>query len=194
MRERRPIGKVALTMLAAAIILCGVVACQVGGGQTISRHPRPSTEPGANILVQQYGGRAPRPCPAIPHKPSDAEAAVLAQCTMEGAFGSTETLLTNVQIHITGSHKFSTDIAGVYNPADNNRKDIDNRAEVLTIVGYAKQYACGAQSFAPGKSCTITDMPNGTGICWKTGYAEYRCNFVSVGSNGYQLGPPPTTY
>jgi hypothetical protein len=183
-----------MTMIATVIVLCGVVACQIGGGQAISRHPRPSTEPDANMLVQQYGGRAPRPCPAIHHKPSDAEAAVLAQCTMEGAFGATETLLTNVQIHITGSHKFSTDNVGAYNPGDNNTKDIDNQADVLTIVGYAKQYACGAQSFAPGKSCTITDMPNGTGICWKTGYAEYRCNFVSVGSNGYQLGPPPTTY
>ena len=113
---------------------------------------------------------------------------------MEGAFGATETLLTNVQIHITGSHKFSTDTVGAYNPGDNNTKDIDNQADVLTIVGYAKQFACGAQSFAPGKNCIITGMPNGTGICWKTGYAEYRCNFVSVGSNGYQLGPPPTTY
>jgi hypothetical protein len=194
MHENRRIEKAAMIMLAAGVILCGVVACQVGGSQTISTHPRPSTEPDANMLVQQYGGRAPRPCPAIRHKPSDAEAAVLAQCTMEGSFGSTERLLTNVQIHITGSHKFSTDNAGAYNPADNNRKDIDNRAEVLTIVGYAKQYACGVQSFAPGKSCTITDMPNGAGACWKTSYGEYRCNFVSVGGNGYQLGPPPTNY
>ena len=194
MQENRPIGKVAMTMLAAGTILCGVVACQVRGRQTSSTHARPSTEPDANMLVQQYGGRSPRPCPAIQHQPSDAEAAVLAQCTMEGPFGSTETLLTNVQIHITGSHKFSTDHAGVYNPADNNRKDIDNWTEVLSIVGYAKQYACGVQSFAPGKSCAITDMPNGTGTCWKTNFGEYRCNFVSVGGNGYQLGPPPTNY
>jgi len=75
---------------------------------------------------------------------------------------------------------------------DDDRKDIDNRAEILTIVGYAKQYACGVQSFAPAKSCTITDMPNGTGACWKTNYDEYRCHFVSVGGNGYELVPPPT--
>jgi hypothetical protein len=112
----------------------------------------------------------------------------------EGSFGSTETLLTNVQVHITGSHKFSPGNAGVYNPADNKWKDIDNRAGLLSIVGDAKQYACGVQSFAPGKSCTITEMPDGTGACWKTSYGEYRCNFVSVGSIGYQLGPPPTTY
>ena len=112
---------------------------------------------------------------------------------MEGPFGSTETLLTGVQIHITGSHRFFTDITGAYNPAgDDDRKDIDNRAEILTIVGYAKQYACGVQSFAPAKSCTITDMPNGTGACWKTNYDEYRCHFVSVGGNGYELVPPPT--
>jgi len=79
MHEIRPIGKVAVKMLAAGTILCGVVACQVGGSQTDSTHPRPSTEPDANMLVQRYGGRAPRPCPAIHHKPSDAEAAVLAR-------------------------------------------------------------------------------------------------------------------
>jgi len=181
-------------MLAACTVLCGVVACQGGGSRAVSRHPRPSTEPDASVLVELYGGRAPRPCPAIHRKPSDAEAAVLAQCTMEGLRGSTETLLTNVQTHITGSHKFSTDKAGVYSPEEDNRRDIDNQAAVLTIVGYAKQYACGVQSVVPGKSCTITDMPNGTGICWKTSYGEFRCNFVSVGGNGYQLGPPPTAY
>jgi len=181
-------------MLAACTVLCGVVACQGGGSRAVSRHPRPSTEPDASVLVELYGGRAPRPCPAIHRKPSDAEAAVLAQCTMEGLRGSTETLLTNVQTHITGSHKFSTDKAGVYSPEEDNRRDIDNQAAVLTIVGYAKQYACGVQSVVPGKSCTITDMPNGTGICWRTDFGEYRCNFVSVGGSGYQLGPPPTSY
>ena len=181
-------------MIASGTILCAVVACQVGGNRPGSRHPRPSTEPDATVLVERFGGRAPRPCPAIHHKPSDAEAAALAQCTMEGLRGSTETLLTNIQIHITDSHKFSKDSIGAYDPAEDNRKDIDNQAEVLTIVGYAKHYSCGAQSFAPGKSCTITDMPNGMGICWKTSYGEYRCNFVSVGGNNYQLGPPPTTY
>jgi hypothetical protein len=113
---------------------------------------------------------------------------------MEGLRGSIETLLTNVQIHIAGTRKFSTYNGGAYDPADNSMKDIDNRAEILIIVGYAKQYECGVQSFAPGKSCTITEMPNGTGACWKSRFAEYRCNFVSVGGNGYQLGPPPTTY
>ena len=113
---------------------------------------------------------------------------------MEGLRESTETLLTNVQVHINGSHKFLTDNARIYKPEENNREHVDTRAEILTIIGYAKQYACGVQSFAPGKNCTITNMPDGTGVCWKTEYGEYRCNFVSVGGNGYQLGPPPTSY
>ena len=194
MYEYRPIEKAAAILLAAGTILCGVSACQVRGQENISAYPRPANEPPAIMLVQQYGGRAPRPCPAIHHKPSDTEAAVLAQCTMEGLRGSTETLLTNVQIHISGARKFSADNSGAYNPSESNMKGVDVRSEVLVIVGYAKQYACGAQSFAPGRNCTITDMPNGNGACWKTSYSEYRCNFVSVGSNGYQLGPPPTTY
>jgi len=194
MHETGPIARVATTLLAVGAILCGVVACQAGGSQTASAHPRPSAEPDANSLVQQYGGRAPRPCPAIRHRPSDTEAAILAQCTMEGLRESTEKLLTNVQIHITGSHKFLADNTGVYNPEVNKAKDIDTRAEILTIIAYAKQYTCGVQSFAPGKNCAITDMPNGTGICWRTDFGEYRCNFVSVGGSGYQLGPPPTSY
>jgi hypothetical protein len=113
---------------------------------------------------------------------------------MEGPFGDTETLLTDVKVYITGSRKFSTNSAGVYNGQDNNRKDIDNRADVLTLTGSATNYACGAQSFSPGQSCTITEMPDAPGACWKTNYGEYRCNFTSVGSNGYKLGPPPTTY
>ena len=97
---------------------------------------------------------------AIRHKPSDTEASILAQCTMEGPFGTIETLLTNVQVHITGSRKFSTNSAGGFDGEDDNRKDMSNRADVLVLTGYAKQYACGEQSFSPGKNCTMTEMPN----------------------------------
>ena len=194
MRMNRQTGIGALAALVVAFTMCGVAACRANGGQAVSAHPRPATDPDAATLVQQFGGRAPRPCPAITHKPSDAEAAILAQCTMEGPFGDTETLLTDVKVRITGSRQFSKNSAGVYTGSDNNRKDIDNRADVLTLVGSAKQYACGVQSFSPGQNCTITEMPDAPGACWKTNYGEYRCNFTSVGSNGYKLGPPPTTY
>ncbi len=78
---------------------------------------------------------APRPCPAITHKPSDAEAAILAQCTMEGPFGDTETLLTDVKAHIAGP-PFGV---GTQNRFDGRMKDVD-RADVLTLTGYAKNY------------------------------------------------------
>jgi len=184
----------AIAMLAAILTPLSLVACRSGGGQMASSHPRPSAEPDTNTLVQDYGGRAPRPCPAIKQKPTDAEAAVLAQCTMEGSIGSTETLLTDVQVHVTGPRKFSTNSVGAYTGQDNNRKDIDKRADVLDITGYAHQFACGVQAFSPGQSCTITEMPGGVGVCWKTNYGEYRCGFASAGGNGYKLGPPPTSY
>jgi hypothetical protein len=102
MQKNRQTGNAPLTMLATGLMMCGLAACQVSGGQTLSAHPRPATDPDGNTLVRQFGGRAPRPCPAVRHKPSDAEAAILAQCTMEGPFGTIETLLTDVKVHITG--------------------------------------------------------------------------------------------
>jgi hypothetical protein len=100
-------------------------------------------------LVQQYGGRAPRPGPAVTQR------------------------LTDVGVHITGSRSVAAQ--------DSNRKDIDNMSDVLTVTGYAKQYSCGAQSFSPGKSYTMAEMPNSPGACRKTNYGEYRCDFVNVG-------------
>jgi hypothetical protein len=194
MEKDRKIGFAGLAMLAASVAICSFAACRASGGQGVSAHARPATDPSPSELVQQYGGRPPRPCPAITHKPSDAEAAILAQCTMEGPFGDTETLLTDVQVHITGSRQFSKNSAGVYTGSDNNRKDIDNRADVLTLVGYAKNYACGVQSFSPGKNCTMVEMPDSPGACWKTNYGEYRCNFVNVGVGYHPFVPPPTAY
>ena len=173
-------------MLVASLVIVGLVACRLHGTDAPSARPRPGVEPGAVALVQIFGGRAPRPCSAITHPPSDAEAAILAQCTMEGAFGDTETLLTDVSVHITGSRPFAT--------GDANKKDIDNKAELLTITGYAKQYACGAQSFSPGKNCTMTEMPGSPGVCWKTTYGEFRCSLVSTGAGYHPFVPPPATY
>lgn len=184
----------ALAVLASCLAIGSMSGCHSDGADAASAHPRPANEPVASALIQHFGGRAPRPCPAIRHMPSDAEAAILAQCTMEGPFGTIETLLTNVQVHITGSRKFSTNSAGVFDGQDDNRQDIDNRADVLTLTGYAKQYACGEQSFSPGKNCTMTEMPNSPGACWKTTYGEYRCNFVNAGVGYFPFQPPPTTY
>jgi hypothetical protein len=88
---------------------------------------------------------------------------------MEGPSGDAETLLTDVRVHI-------------------------DRADALTLTGYAKQYSCGAQSFSPGKNCTMTGMPNSRGACWKTDYGEYRCNFANAGTGYHPFVPPPTAY
>ena len=183
-----------LSALVCALAVFSLAGCRSSDGQTASVHPRPATDPAPTALFQHFGGRAPRPCPAITHRPSDQEASILAQCTMEGPFGTIETLLTNVRVHIIGSRKFSTNSAGVYDAEDNNRQDIDNREVVFTLTGYAKQYACGEQSFMPAKNCTMTEMPNSPGACWKTTYGEYRCNFVNVGVGYHPFQPPPTTY
>ena len=185
MKTKHPIGSIAGTALCSLAVLVAV-ACGTGDAQTTSSHPRPSSEGSPESLVQQFGGRAPRPCPAIRSKPTDVEAAILAQCTMEGPFGTSETLLTDVQVHITGSRKFQMQ--------DDNRKDIDMSAPVYTLTGYAKNYACGAQSFSPGKNCTMVEMPDSPGACWRTNYGEWRCNFVNVGVGYHPFVPPPTTY
>jgi len=193
MKQSRP-HPATLPVLLAGFTFWTLAGCCKSNGQTASIHPRPTIEPGASALVQHFGGRPPRPCPAIKQMPSDQEATILAQCTMEGPFGTIETLLTDVRVHIAGSRKFSTNSAGVYDGQDNNRQDIDNREVVYTLTGYAKQYACGEQSFMPGKNCTMTEMPNSPGACWKTYYGEYRCNFVNVGVGYHPFQPPPTTY
>ena len=182
----RHAGRTGLAILAAGLALCSMAACRARGGEAGSVQPRPGADAEAAALVQQFGGRAPRPCPAIRHRPSDAEAAILAQCTMEGPFGTVETLLTDVRVHISGTRPFTAQ--------DLNRRDIDNRAEVLTLTGYAKHWVCGEQAFAPGKNCTMDEMPDSAGACWKTSYGEYRCNFVNVGVGYHPFVPPPTSY
>ena len=170
----------------ACALLAVIASCGAGGAGTPSAHPRPAAEASPETLVNQFGGRPPRPCPAIRSKPSDAEAGILAQCTMEGPFGTIESLLTDVKVHITGSRKFGV--------SDDNRKDIDNTAPVYTLIGYAKSYACGAQSFSPGRNCTMVEMPNSPGACWRTNYGEFRCDFVNVGVGYHPFLPPPTSY
>jgi hypothetical protein len=105
---------------------------------------------------------------------------------MEGPFGSTETLLTDVKVTITGSRKFEV--------RDDASPGIEPLGTIYTLVGYAKNYACGAQSFSPGKNCTMTEMPNSPGTCWRTKWGEYRCSFVNVGEGYHPFVPPPTTY
>ena len=182
-------GKTAALLL-ATLTSSTLVACRASGAQTTSAHPRPAGEQDANLLVHRFGGRPPRPCPAILHKPTDDEAAILVQCTMEQQAFDIINLMTDVRVHINGSRHFSAE----YGSQDINLPDADNTSDVFTLIGYAKQYACMDQSNNPGKNCVMSEMPNSQGTCWKTNYGEYRCAMLNGGVGYFPNTPPPNRY
>ena len=190
MKRLQGIHIAALSVLACALTIWPLAGCRSSDGQTASVHPRPDGEPDGASLVQRFGGRPPRPCPAIKHTPSDAEASVLVQCTMERPAFDIVNLMSDVKVHITGSRHFSAD----YRSQDINLPDADNTSDVLTLIGYAKQYACGDQAGDVGKNCVMSEMPNSQGTCWKTNYGEYRCAMLNGGVGFYPNTPPPTAY
>lgn len=176
----------AWVVVIAVFALAASQACRTGGGNTPSAHPRPEGEASADALVAHFGGRAPRPCPAIAGKPTDAEATVLLQCTSEGPFGTIETLMTNVTAHITGSRPI--------NPGDAMDQHIDTRGTLYTLTASANVFSCGDKSFMPGQNCLMQQLQNAPGTCWKTTYGEYRCTAPSVLVGWHPNQPPPAQY
>lgn len=180
--KRYPVWAVSL----AALALGGSQACHSGGVNTPPAHPRPDGEPTADALVAHFGGRPPRPCPAVAGNPTDADAAVLLQCTSEGPFGTIETLMTSVSVHITGSRPIG--------PGDAMDQHIDTRGPLYTLVASANVFSCGDKSFMPGQSCLMQQLENAPGTCWKTTYGEYRCTAPGVLVGWHPNQPPPTQY
>ena len=176
--------------LLCALFALTLTACRGGNAQTPSAHPRPAGELPAAQLASKFGGRAPRPCPAIKHPPSEAEAAVLVQCTMEGPYADEETFLTDVKIKLNGSRPFEM----TYAHNDGVLTDVDTRTTIYLITGYAKTYTCGDGAWHPGTNCVMQEMIDATGSCWRTNYGEYRCQMWNSGTGWHPNLPPPSGY
>jgi hypothetical protein len=99
-------------------------------------------------------------------------------------------LMSEVKVHVTGSHHFSAE----YSPRDINLADTDNASDILTLVGYAEQYVCSDQAGNVGKNYVMSEMPNSQGTCWKTNYGEYRCARLNGEVGFYPSTPRPTNY
>jgi len=135
-----------------------------------------------------FGGRPPRVCPNISHPPSAAEAAVLVQCSTEGAFGTIEVLMTSVQVQMLGSRAFDIH-------QDQWAPSVDTRTRMYLLKGSAQNYTCSRKiDMPPGQNCHIQQYHDAPGACWKTTGGPYRCG-LQGGTTGFVVNqPPPNGY
>lgn len=107
---------------------------------------------------------------------------------MEGAFGTIEILLTNVQAQMLGSRPFDIH-QDVWAPS------IDPRTTVYLIKGTAQYFTCSRKTdMPPGQNCHIQTYQDADGACWKTTAGAFRCG-LQGGTTGFVVNqPPPTSY
>ena len=54
--------------------------------------------------------------------------------------------------------------------------DIDYNVPVYPIKGTYKDYSCDySNAGSAGHNCTIYDARHASGICWHTGFGNWRC-------------------
>jgi hypothetical protein len=184
-------------LLAVACTACGPSA----GGQSLNTQ---NAQPNFNDpLYIPYGTRAPRPCPNITNAPSNTEAAVLVQCTMEGGIARDNVrLLSGVTVQVKGSRAFGVSpanddsallptIEAAQYKGDPRDLHIDPKAKVYDIVGSANQFNCGYKNeSAPGQNCIQTQFANSPGACWRMNNGQWRCTLLGI-SSGWKINQPP---
>jgi hypothetical protein len=195
-RARRGVsGRVGL---AAAVLVANALAgCD--GDATVDA-AGPAAVASANPLVQppgtsKYGGREARTC--VDRK-APTEGAITAElaaayviCDAEKVSGYYLYLLEDVRVEVGGSRP--------YNPnMDLNVPDIDVRFPLYGIRGSMVTYQClevnpGFSSSAPGRNCNRTNQPDAKGYCYRTTFADWRCNMIDLGSDpaNWQQGVAP---
>lgn len=190
-------------ILAGALLAVVCTACgSSAGAQSLDAKPNFN-----DSLYVPYGTRAPRPCPNITHAPSDTEAAVLVQCTMEGGIARDNVrLLSGVGVQVRGSRAFGFTAAhddsalvplieAAQYKGDTRDLHIDPKAKVYDIVGSANQFNCGYKNeSAPGQNCTQTQFVNSPGACWRMNNGQWRCTLYGI-STGWKINQaPPAAY
>jgi hypothetical protein len=161
-------------------ILIGFVVSLVA----VATVPRDAHTQGRRIVSGKvgadYGGRDPVTCPdrSAPRRGpiTAALAARYVACQAEAISADGRLRLVdslNVQVGRPRPFLITTD----------RRDDIDPSQPVYPIRGSFIEYACiatrwntGGHSMYAGKNCSVTRSPEARGICWKTTFADWRCD------------------
>jgi hypothetical protein len=192
-REARAHGVVAaMALLALALAGCGGDA---GVGATA-----PSAAAAQSPLVQppgtnRYGAREARICT---DRTAPAEGAITPElaaayvvCDAEKVSGYYLYLVEDVRVEVGGSRP--------YNPnMDLNVPDIDVAFPLYSIRGGMVTYQCvevnpDFSNSAPGRNCNRTNQPDAKGYCYRTTFADWRCNMIDLGNDpaNWQQGVAP---
>jgi hypothetical protein len=154
-----------------------------GAGQTGAGISGPLT------MLAKYGSRAPRTCSKVTSPPSAAQAAVLAQCSMEADTLFGVGLLQDVKPEIGKPRPF------VY-ATDAEMPGIDLDAKVYPLQGSYSAYMCKTitNQTPAGQNCIKTVYAASTGWCYKTSFGDWKCRLQGQAGQMLQGQPPPTTY
>jgi hypothetical protein len=174
-----------LTLCLFAITILAPLGIARAGGQASG-----SDLSGPPVLLPEYQARAPRTCTKLKTAPSLAQAVALAQCAMDGISSGQLFITQNVNIEIGSARPF------VYF-TDAGLSGIDPSAQVYPLRGSYTSYLCNkiGSMYPAGHSCLKSDVPEGTGQCWKTSFGDYKC--LLKGAPPKMVGgmpPPPVTY
>lgn len=146
--------------LAGVVLLAGVVA----GGAADA----------AELKGSNYGTRDPKTCPSRKEPtngaPSAAQAATYFHCSMEYYFGDKLVLVENVKVEVGSGRKFMQ--------SDAYLKEVDPQYMIYPIRGDFDKYFCSpvtGRSDTAAPNCLLSKPRNAKGFCWRTGFAEWRC-------------------
>jgi hypothetical protein len=136
-----------------------------------------------------YQAREPRLCKSLTTPPSQAQAAVLVQCTMDQDRATGLFLMQEVMVQIGTPRSYVVD-------TDGELQAIDTTAPVYPLAGSLKTYWCSpvGVGYPAGKNCTLMPIPQAIGKCWRTTFGDWKCNLIGPTPNQRTGMPGPTTY
>lgn len=135
---------------------------------------------------ESYGSRDPVACPQVAGAgPTESEATALFRCVNEVEAGHLY-LLEDVRLQIGGSRPYQF---------GDGYPEIDRNLPVHPIRGSWVEYQCSNIKTYPGagpNNCRVFDKANGSGICYRTTFGDWRCQMQGASANlrpGWM--PPP---
>ena len=177
-----------LAFCASALSLLAFSAYPSASGQAAGQSDG-SDLSGPPQMSATYQAREPRLCKAVTTSPSQAQAAVLVQCTMDQDRPTGLFLMQDVHVVMGEPRSYQAEV-------DSNLAEIDMAAPVYLLSGSLTVYWCSPiTAMTPaGRGCIVSPTPYAVGKCWKTTFGDWKCNLAGPGPNTRSGLPGPTTY
>lgn len=126
---------------------------------------------------ESYGSRDPVACPQVQgDHPTLDEAVLLFRCANEIEAGHLY-LIEDVRLQIGSSRPYQF---------GDGYPEIDRNMPLYPIRGGWVEYQCSNIKTYPGaapNNCTVFDKANGTGVCYRTTFGDWRCQMQGASAN-----------